>query len=415
MDRQISPQKQSSAKSKKLLQIAIGIIILIIAYLGFRKVITKTADASTLRITSVERGDIRSTLSASGTVIAAAEQVINASVSTEIEKVHLRSGASVQKGDAIMHLDQQYTRLEYEQLQDQLALRKNNIEKLALEYDKNLRDIVYQDQIKGLQLEQLAAQLKDQKRLLTVGGATAEEVESATLQLKIAKIEKQQLENELAYRKAVNGTEKQNLQLEYDIQAKQLSELRNKLKETKVIAPVAGVITWINEDIGKTVLEGEPLVKIANLDRYRVEGQTSDRNSHKLQVGLPVEVRIGKERLRGSITRVLPEIENSTAKFYVDLDDETNKALRPNLRTELYIITDKKTDVLRAKRGNALKGTKSQHVYKVTGSTANKVRITKGLVSNDYFEIESGLDVGDRIIISDTKEMEHMDQFEITD
>ena len=146
--------------------------VLALAYFGFRKLITKTGKASEFHIVAVEKGDIKSTLSATGTVVAASERVINAPVTTEIESVLLQTGAAVKPGDLILKLDQEYTALEYEKLQDELSLRRNSIDKLKLEFDKNLRDLDYEDQIKALQLSELEAQLTDQKRLLQVGGAT---------------------------------------------------------------------------------------------------------------------------------------------------------------------------------------------------------------------------------------------------
>jgi len=265
-----------------------------------------------------------------------------------------------------------------------------------------------------LKLSELKAQLGDQARLLNIGGATAEEVEAAKLQVSIAEIEKKILENELTFKRQVNTTDKENLQLEYDIQHKRLKQLGRKLKETQVKAPSEGVITWINEDIGKTVVEGEPLVRIANLNRFEIEATTSDRNSKSLQIGLPVQVRINKENMMGQITRILPEIVNNTVKFYVGLDEDNHQLLRPNLRTELYIITAEKENVLRAKRGVALKGTTNQYIYKVNGNTVKKTRITKGLVSSDFFEIVDGLNAGDEIIISETEDFDHMDEFDLS-
>ena len=413
MDREISKSEQSGAKLKKVIPAIIILGLLCGAYYLLSSRLKKTGKQSDFHIVKVEEGNIRSTLSAAGLVIASSERVINSPVSTEIQDVLLSTGAEVNKGDLILKLDQEFTGLEYERLADELSLRRNNIDKLKLQFDKDLRDIDYQDQIKALQLSELKAQLSDQERLLKIGGATAEEVEGASLQLKIAEIEKKVLENELQFKRKVNTTDKNNLQLEYDIQQKRLKQLGRKLKETQVKSPSVGVITWINEDIGKTVAEGEPLVRIANLNRFEIEATTSDRNSKELQIGLPVEIRINKEKMMGKITRILPEIINNTVKFYVGLDEDNHTALRPNLRTEIYVISGEKENVLRAKRGAALKGPTSQFIYKVTGNTATKIRITKGLVSSDHFEIVEGLSAGDRIIISETEEFDHMDEFEI--
>lgn len=414
MDREISRSEQSKGKLKQVLYILVIAGAIALAYYLMRTQLQKKGKSSDFHIVQVEKGNIRSTLSAAGLVIASSERVINAPVSTEIKDVLLSTGASVKKGDIIIKLDEEFTALEYESLNDELSLRRNNIDKLKLQFDKDLRDLDYKDQIKALQLSELKAQLGDLERLLNIGGATAEEVEAAKLQLSISEIEKKVLENELQFKRQVNTTDKDNLQLEYDIQLKRLKQLGRKLKETKVKSPGEGVITWINEDIGKTVTEGEPLVRIANLNRFEIEATTSDRNSKELMVGMPVEVRINKEKMMGQISRILPEIVNNTVKFFVSLNEDNHKALRPSLRTEVFVIKSQKEDVLRAKRGNALKGTKSQYVFKVEGNTARRVRISKGLISSDYFEIESGLSAGDKIIISETEDFDHMDAFEIT-
>ena len=413
MDRILLNNEKTNSNFRKVIY---GILVVGMfggIYYLFGNVLKKKGEAKEFHIVKVEKGKIRQTLTASGTVVASSEIVINSPIKSEIEEVHLSTGAEVEKGDLILKLEQSYTSLEYERLEDELSLRKNNISRLKLQFDKDLIDLEYRDQIKALELNELEAKLNDQDRLLKIGGATEEELEAAQLKLSIAKIEKSMLENELSFKRQVNSTDKDNLQLEYSIQQKRLKELGRKLKETSVKAINAGVITWINEDIGKTVNEGEPLVKIANLNRFEIEASTSDRNTKDLQIGLAVEVRIGKERLKGSVARILPEIINNTINFTIKLEENNHSSLRPSLRAEIYIIINEKNDVLRAKRGNALKGTKTQFVYKVKNNTAIKKRITKGLVSSEYFEIIEGLTEGDQIIISETEDFNHMDNFVI--
>ena len=152
MDREISQSEQSKGKFKKLFPFIIILGVLFIAYLGLKKVLTKTTNASDIRIAQVERGGLKATLSAAGTIVAASERVINAPVTTEIEEVLLRTGSAVKPGDLILRLDKEFTALAYEQLQDELSLRRNNIDKLKLEFDKNLRDLDYENQIKNQDL-----------------------------------------------------------------------------------------------------------------------------------------------------------------------------------------------------------------------------------------------------------------------
>lgn len=414
MDREISSNEKRKGQMMSYLRYIIIGVVIMAAFWFLRGFLSKKIDKSELHIVRVEKGDMQNTLTATGTVVPSVEREINAPVTTEIKSVVKSNGEYVKEGDLILELDQEFTQLSYDQLFDELQLKRNNIDKLKLEYDKNLRDLDYQNQIKALQLDELTAQVKDQKRLNEVGGATLEEVEQAQLQLKVSQLEKSMLENELQYRQSVNVNEKRGLELEYTIQEKRLAELKRKLRETRVRAPQSGVITWVNEDLGRKVQEGETLVRLANLEKFRVEASTSDRNQEKIEVGMPVNVRINGQNLKGMISNVLPAVENNTIKFNIQLEDANSDLLRPNIRAEVYIITDSKKNVLRIKNGPAFRGASSQYVYVIQGDMAVKRRITKGLVSSDFVEVIDNLSEGENVIISDMKDYDHLDEFKIT-
>jgi len=415
MDREISKSEQNRGVLRKVLIPVVILALLGAGYWAMKSGLRKSARSSDLVVSTVDRGTVKSTLTATGLVIPAAELVINSPITTEIKELDLISGSEVKEGDKIMSLNQEFVKLEYDQLKDQLALRQNSMSRLKLEYDKDLNDLDYTNQIKALQINRLRAEVKNQERLLEVGGSTQEELESAQMQLKIAELEKLQLENQLAFSRAVNSTDKENLQLEYDIQYKKLRELSKKLNQTDVKSPTSGVITWINDNIGATVSDGEVLVRIANLTRYEIEATTTERNTESLYIGMPAEVRVGRTKLTATVSRINPEVINNTIRFYLSIDQEDHDKLRPNLRAEIQLIKSEKEDVLRSKRGSVLTGANEQFVYKVTGSRAEKVRIKRGLVSTEYFEIIEGLQVGDKIIISDLERFDHMDYFEIKD
>lgn len=410
MDTEISKKDQQKKKNINLLKWVAIILLAVIVFFTIRSLLKRKADEGNFLIATVEQGDIQNTISASGLVIPSYERVINTPVNTEIKNVKLKRGDAVKTGSLIMELDRAYTLLEYEKLKDELELKRNSINRLKLEFDKELVDIDLKQQLKGLQLSELEAEIKDQKRLNKVGGATNEEVERAELNLKQAAIEKKMLLNELKFKQRANVPDKNNLELEFQIQAKKLAELRKKLDETSVYAPSDGVITWINEDIGKTVTVGEPLVKIADLKSFRIEASSSDRNSEHIKIGAPVNVRINNTTLTGAISSVLPAVENNTIKFLVELDKTDSKVLKPNLKVEIFIISDKKSNVLRIKSGEAFNGAPTQDVFFIDGKKAVKRTIEKGLSSSDYVEILSGAKAGDRIIISTTEDYKNLDE-----
>lgn len=390
------------------------IIVAVVAALWlFRSLLRTEADSKRLRIEAVERGDIKNTVTATGLVVAAFEEQVNAPVATTIKEILLPTGSEVKANELILNLDQEYVQLDLNGRRDQLSLKRNNVDLLKLEYDRDINELDYNTQIKALELSTAEAQLADARRLLEVGGATQEEVERAELTVEITRLEKEKLANELAYRRASLDGRRKNLELEVDIQSKEVAQLSRKLRETEVRAPRAGVITWINENIGQQVAEGAPLVRIADLGRFRLEGSCSDRFADQIEVGLPVDIRINKERLPGSITSILPEVDNNTLRFIVAFDDPSHPALRPNLRTEFNVIIGEKPGVLRVRNGSAFRGGLKQELFVVREGEAIKTEVGLGMRNSDWIELTSGVKPGDRLIISDTEEYEHLNSFSL--
>lgn len=384
------------------------VALLIIGWRVLIALVTPSISIKSLVVATVEQGEVMQTLTASGTVVPAYEYTLNAPVVSEIKHIKKRGGESVQPGDIILELDQEYTALEFEKLNDELMVRRNNLNMLKLDFDKSLRELEFQHQIKALQMAEMDAQIQSQSRLVELGGAAAEDLEKTKLQLQIMQIEKNAQENELAFRRQKNEIEKRNLELEFDIQSKRLAELRRKLNETSVTADREGVITWINADLGKTVNIGEPLVRIANLNEFSIEAVTSDRNMDHLVAGTPVKVRVNREELDGTITQTLPTVENNTVRFLVTLQSPNHPDLRPNQHVEVFIVTDKTTEAKRLKMGPSITGGSEQELFVIRENVAHKVLVVKGLTNPDYVEIKSGLEVGDRVILTDMNEYKHL-------
>ena len=414
MDRKIDKSVIRKRRTGRLLRWAlIGAGAVVALWLGLRY-LRPSADENKLRFAVVERGDVVNTINAVALVLPAFEEQVNAPVATTIKEVVLTAGTQVQSGDVLLRLDREYVGLQLDGRRDQLALKENSIGLLQLEYQRDLKDLGYNAEIKKLELAAAKARLGDARRLLKIGGATAEEVEAAELAVKITELETAKLENQLAYSQNSLAGRERKLQLEVGMEEKEVLQLSRKLRETEVRAPRAGVVTWVNENLGQQVAEGAPLARIANLGRYKVEGTCSDRYAEQLTVGMPVELRLPKTKLTGTITDILPEVSGNTIRFRVELEDTADENLRPNLRADLYVITDKRADVLRVKNGQAFRGGKRQSVFVVRGDEAVRTEVRTGVRNGDYVEIESGLRPGDRIVISDTEEYENLSSLQLS-
>ncbi|MDX2246028.1 MAG: HlyD family efflux transporter periplasmic adaptor subunit [Bacteroidia bacterium] len=413
MDSPISQSQQTKDRRWRIFRLLLIVPGLVFAAMLFRYLLRPSAESASFRFATVEQGEVENAISTTGLVVPAYEQLLTSPITARLNKVLHRAGTSVKTGELILELDEEYTRLQYEQLGDELELRKTNVTSLKLTYDKDLRDLELRDQIKALQLSRLEAQLADARQLQAVGGTAKEEVKQAELALQIARLEKSQLENELAYRKESLASDRLKLELEVQIQEKRLAELARKLNETRLRAPNEGVITWINEDIGKNIAEGEALVRLSNLSGFRIEGTGSDLYADRIRVGLPVKVRINREVLPGLITSIAPAVEQNSLQFQVTLENPSAEALRPNMQVEVYVITDRKADALRVVNGPAFTGAKEQDIFVVEGDLARKQRVKVGLNSLEYVELQGNIRPGDKIILSDMRDYQHLDQIKL--
>lgn len=363
-------------------------------------------EVSRIRTAKVERGPVENTIAASGEVIPAYEQIITSPVRAGIRNVLLTPGSTVQPGDAILELDKSLIMMELEKMKDQLALKHNQIEKLKLKLNKDLFDADINDRIKSLNITRLRADLEDTRRLLKVGGATREDVTRAENVLQIAELEKKQLENDLTYNQESMGAGLAEVKLAADMEEKNVKELEYKLNLADIRADRKGVLTWVNENIGSAIGEGEMLAKVADLGSYRIEGSCSDIYTGQLEQQMPVIVKINEVNLRGTVTQIKPVVKNGVVQFVVQLEDPHHTSLRPNMKVEVFLVTGQRLQTLRVTNGPAFKGKIRQNVYVLKEGIAHLREVETGLSNFDFVEIKTGLQEGDQVILTDLSEYE---------
>ncbi|MCB0546270.1 MAG: HlyD family efflux transporter periplasmic adaptor subunit [Phaeodactylibacter sp.] len=413
MDRAVSHTIQRQRFWKQLAFWLVGLSLLGLALFAFRNALRTSIRSAQLRTAVAERGAIIQTLAATGLVLPEFEEAITSPVTADIEEVLVSEGTEVKAGQPLLELNRQALEAEVSRLRDELALKRNGIRKLRLELDKSFFDLQVRDSIKALNISSLAAALDNARRLKRVGGATQEQVDQAELELLIARLEKRQLENDLSTKQQSIQAELRESELEAQIRERSLQEQEKKLSQAVLIARRPGVVTWINKQVGASVREGEQLCKVAGLGSYRLEGSVSELYASRVRIGMAVQVRINDSLLTGAITNIRPTVENDVLSFDVSLDQPSHALLRPNLRTEIFIVTGSRPDVVRVANGAAFNGQRQQELFILDGNRALRRTVPIGLSNFDYVELEEGVRPGEVVIISDMSEYEHLKEIEV--
>lgn len=415
MDKPIEDEVILRKKKKRTVLLIVIVLVIGSGVFAMRRFVTPSVSRSDIVTGTAETGDIENTINAAGEVLPEFEEVLISPINAAVREVLLDAGARVRAGQSILVLDKSSAETEYDKLRFQIESKENEIRKLKLDLEKSFYDIQSNNSIKQLRIGNYKDAVSSAERLFKAGGGTREDIEQAQLNLKVAELEKQQLENEIRNKQQTMKIEIREAEIALAIQRSDLQALKRKLDLANVIASREGVVTWVNKNIGASIREGESLARIANLSSYKVAGSISDTQLDQLHNGMTAIIRINDLQLRGAVVNVSPAVSNSIVSFDVQLDEKNNKLLRPNLKADVFLVTDTRNKVLRVPNGPAFKGSNLQEVFVLKDGKAVKRTVKTGLSNFDYIEIISGIKAGERIITSDMSNYEYAKEVVIKD
>lgn len=401
MDKIIEEEVTRKKRKNFVIISLVTIAVIVLAVFTFRSVLGSSLKRSEITTSVVERGDIENTITASGQILPEFEQVIASPISASIQNVLVDAGKPVKEGQSILMLDKSLSQSEYEKLKFQLESKRNEIQKLRVDLNQSFSSLQSSNKLKQLRINSLKSSLEDAKRLYNAGGGTREDVEQAELALKVAMEEKAELENQLHSNQQTMQIQMKEAEIAASIQENDLTELQRKLQLANIVATRPGVITWVNKNIGTTVQPGESLVKIADLGSFKLSGTISDSYIDQLHTGMPAIVKINDQQFRGIVSSINPSIQNGLIPFDVQLDIKNNALYRPNMKVDIFLVTDVHKNVLRVANGPAFKSGLTQDLFVLNGNKAGRRTVHTGLSNFDFVELKDNIKAGETVITSD--------------
>jgi HlyD family secretion protein len=382
-------------------------VIMLIAWLpGF---IRPSVSRQRVRTAKVTSGPIEAMITASGMVVPESERALSSPVDARVLRILKRPGDPLKAGDPLVELDASLSVLAVGKLEKDLALKDNEQAQTRLALEKSLLEIEGKLQAQKLELDAIRAELAENRHLFKEGLISQDKLRQSELTEAKAVIELTQLEGQRDNVRQTNATTVAGLTLERDALGKETAEARRQLELTTTRADRDGVVTWALAEEGSAVRRGDVIARIADLRTFRVDATVSDVHAKNLVAGMPVVIRVNEEdTLAGTVSTILPKIENGIMTFRVTLADKSNALLRPNLRVDVLVITDRRPRALRLRKGPFSEGDGFRNAFVVRGDRAVRTPITLGLVSFDDYEVVSGLVEGDEVIISDMRDYLHL-------
>ena len=414
MDREIPKEVRDKERRNRIIKyaVAVGAVVVVIAVV--MSLMRSSVSKKDIVLATVDRGTIESSVSASGKVAPAFEEVINSPISTRIVEVYRKAGDSVDVGTPLLRLDLQSTETELNKLLDQSQMKQYEIEQMKLNNNTRLSDLAMNVKVKAMAVSRMEVELRNERYLDSLGSGTGDKVRQVGLAYNTGKLELEQLRQQLENERQVRDADLRVKELELNIHNKNLAEMRRTLSEAQVQSPRKATLTYINNQVGQQIGAGEQIAIISDLSHFKVDGEIADSYGDRVSVGSHAIVKIGREKLDGTVSNVTPLSRNGVIAFSIQLDDDSHARLRSGLKTDVYVMCDVIEDVVRIANGSYYMGKGDYDLFVVTGGNElvkRKVRL--GDSNFEFVEVVSGLEPGDQVVVSDMSDYKNSNKLKL--
>ena len=402
MDREIPKEVHNKERNKKIIRyggIGVASVIVISVLISFMRTGVKTKD---LVFSTVDKGTIEVSVSASGKVVPAFEEIINSPINTRIVEIYKKGGDSVDIGTPILKLDLQSVETDYKKLLDEEQMRSYKLNQLRVNNQTKLNDLAMKIKVSAMQLNRKKVELRNEQYLDSLGSGTTDKVRQAELSYNVAQLEYEQLEQQYDNEKEVLAAEYKVQELDFSIFRKGLAEMKRTLDDAQIRSPRKAILTYINNQIGAQVSQGSQLAVISDLSHFKVEGEIADTYGDRVAAGGKAIVKIGSEKLEGTVSSVTPLSKNGVISFTVQLNEDNNRRLRSGLKTDVYVMNAVKEDVMRIANASYYVGRGEYELFvRNSDKEIVKRKVQLGDSNFEFVEVASGLQPGDQVVVSD--------------
>ena len=381
------------------------IIYALVLQLGPRTLKVKIAEE---QIATVSEGDFLEYIDVNGVVCPATSMRVNAKEGGTVERICCHNGDILKRGDTILILSNP-------KVLEEMAAERQSYELQQMQHRQQLIEM----QQKSITLRSQALQANFELKKISKDFELAEEEARmgvrSKAQLEVASDEYEYnrrrtlLNIESLHQDSVlNVINRQLIQQQMAIEAQKLENSNKRRDALVVLAPTDGQIGNLNATIGAQVSVGEQVGEIGVLTDYKVTARLNEYYIDRIQTGLPATAILKGHKYAFEVSHTTPQVQDHS--FAIELrrplspmrpiGEEENWRIGQTLRLQIELGKPERRLII--PRGNFYTQTSGQWIMKVDGKSrsARRTPIKLGRQNAEHYEIVSGLNPGDRILIN---------------
>lgn len=399
------PDQSKAKRKKRIIYGAIAIVALvgITVALYELKPAAPTVDRNLVWIGTVNRGEMLREVRGLGTLVPEEIRWIAARTQGRVDKIILRPGAPVTPDSVILQLTNPDV--------EQAAANADSQLKAAEAELLNLR-VTLQSGV--LAAESTAASAKAEYEQAKLKAEVNEQLYKdglvSALDLQLSKVTAEQADtrNQIEQKRFVFA--KESIAPQVAVKEAEVDRLRaqaklrhDELDALAVRAGMNGQLQVLPVEVGAQVQPGENLARVADPTKLKAEIRIAETQAKDIQIGQLATVDTRNGTVQGKVSRVDPSVQNGTVTVDVSLPAELPQGARPDLSVDGTIQLERLENVVYVGRPAFGQEKSKVGIFKLdpSGNYAVRTQVTLGRSSVNNIEIVSGLQPGDRVILSD--------------
>jgi len=412
-----------SRKKRVKAAVGLGVFVLIIGIviaIILLSASTRVKKVGNLSITKVEKGSLTTSTEASGSVVLPTQVSIVSMETGYSEEVYVEVGDKVLETTILAKLDVPSLEQDLVDVENSLITEKIQLEEAQLNLEYSIKELniklqrVEKDILeaeKNLLISQELKNLKssresDYEESLEVLESLNNDREDILLS-----IEKTTKQGNLSIRS------KQAQISQYETNSQRISD---SIEEASIKSPISGTVISINETLkvpGSLISQGTELFTVANTDDVYIDLEVYEEYRTALKVGGIMEILISSKVIEAEIIHIGSVASLSSdslaATVVVRAKPIGDSDLTSGASAVASIPLGTKEDALLLPRGAYLTTGLGKYVYKIDGDMAYKTSVSFGSIDGSEVEVLSGLEAGDKIVISSYQSFIDQDVIEL--
>jgi HlyD family secretion protein len=190
---------------------------------------------------------------------------------------------------------------------------------------------------------------------------------------------------------------------------------RSQLEALHVRAGINGVLQLVPVEVGQRVTPGANVARVADPKKLKAEIKIAETQAKDVAIGQKATIDTRNGVVAGRVSRIDPSVQNGTVTVDVAIDDPLPQGARPDLSVDGTVELENLKDVLYVGRPVHGQAESTIGLFKIVndGAEAVRVNVKLGRSSVTTIEVLQGLQVGDKVILSDMSAVDNFDRIRL--